>query len=69
MLFASPLPFRVVSGTVTGEEHGEVVVTDYNGAIWAFYGNGYYDGQTVKMLIYDNTTPRNIYDDIIIYAL
>lgn len=69
MLFTSPLPYRIVCGTVTGVEHGEVVVTDCNGDVWAFYGGGYYDGQTVKMLIYNNTTPRNIYDDIIIYTL
>ena len=44
-----------------------VTVADVAGNIWEFYGcEDYYEGNLVRMLMYDGGTPNTIYDDEIV---
>ena len=44
-----------------------VTVSDVCGILWRFYGcEDYTEGDLVRVLMYDNGTPRNIYDDQIV---
>lgn len=44
-----------------------VTVCDVAGNLWQFYGcEDYYEGDLVRMLMYDGGTPNTIYDDEIV---
>ena len=50
---------------VTNVECIEVTVKDNSGHYWTFMGNGYNKGDKLTLVMNDNMTPNNIYDDIV----
>ena len=44
----------------------EITVTDTTDNEWLFYGDGYTEGDKVKMLMFTNYTDNTIYDDEIV---
>ena len=44
----------------------EVTVEDKQGNLWAFFGDGYTEGQEITVVMYDNTTDSRITDDEIV---
>ena len=50
--------------TITHIDQNTITATDKKGFIWQFNGNGYHEGQQVKLIMHDNHT-STIKDDII----
>ena len=50
---------------VTNVECIEVTVKDNSGHYWTFMGNGYKKGDKLTLVMSDNMTSNNIYDDMI----
>jgi hypothetical protein len=52
-----------IDGRIVGIENGIISVDDVRGENWEFYGNEFYVGQEVTLVMDDNHTTSNIYDD------
>ena len=48
------------------KNNDEVVVMDEQNEIWSFYGKSYLIGEKVKLVMFNNYTENNIYDDEIV---
>ena len=46
-------------------DKGFVSAYDESGNDWEFWGDGFYIGQEITLVMDDNHTPTNIYDDIV----
>lgn len=51
--------------TITSINHGLVCATDSRGNDWEFWGDDFYIGQEVTLVMDDNHTTSNIYDDFV----
>lgn len=66
-LFVEQRYTRIV--TVTEVKNGVVTVTDDYEHEWEFFGEGFEEGQEIKVLMNTNTTDSNILDDEIIRVI
>lgn len=63
MFCASTESTYKIDGYITYIENGIVSVDDARGENWEFYGDNYFVGQEVTLIMDDNHTTSNIYDD------
>lgn len=57
--------YRVESGVVDSIKNSSVTVYDISGNLWQFYGEGFTEGQIVR-ITFDTMNTETIYDDEII---
>lgn len=57
--------YRVESGVIDSIKNSSVTVYDISGNLWQFYGEGFTEGQTVR-ITFDTMNTETIYDDEII---
>jgi hypothetical protein len=50
-------------------EGQEITVEDDNNYQWKFFGEGFKEGQRIKVLMNTNTTNRNVLDDEIVRVI
>lgn len=66
-LFAEQRYTRMV--TVTEVKNGVVTVADDYEHEWEFFGEGFEEGQRIKVLMDNKTTDTNIFDDEIVRVI